>query len=537
MAKFLKGLGPRAQATPQAVPIPGSTQVPNSAGGYAWAVDMWARLDRFLVLGSEGGSYYAREAKLTHENVQAAWECLGADGVRTVNRVVEISEAGRAPRNDPALLVLAMAAGMGDAVTRKAALAALPRVARTGTHLFHFLDYVQEFRGWGRSLRAGVGAWYQAMPVERLAYQVVKYQQRDGWSHRDALRLAHPKTDDAQRNAVYHWVTQGWEGVGDEPHPDEALRLLWAFERAKRAETPAEIVRLIGAYNLPREAVPTSFLASREVWEALLHRMPMEAMVRNLATMTRVGLLAPRSAAARTVAERLGNQQAITRSRLHPIKLLAALMTYERGAGVRGSGTWKPVTSIIDALNDAFYLSFGNVEAAGTRFMLALDVSGSMSVGTVAGVPGLTPRVAAAAMALVTAATEPDYTIMAFSHKLVRLKISARQRLDDVVKATSKLSFGGTDCSLPMRWAMEQGVKVDTFVVLTDSETWYGKVHPAQALRQYREQMGIAARLVVVGMVANRFSIADPNDAGMLDVVGFDTAAPQLISDFAAGRV
>ena len=45
--------------------------------------------------------------------------------------------------------------------------------------------------------------------------------------------------------------------------------------------------------------------------------------------------------------------------------------------------------------------------------------------------------------------------------------------------------------------------------------------------------MGIAAKLVVVGMVSNGFSIADPNDAGMLDAVGFDTATPAVIADFA----
>jgi 60 kDa SS-A/Ro ribonucleoprotein len=35
----------------------------------------------------------------------------------------------------------------------------------------------------------------------------------------------------------------------------------------------------------------------------------------------------------------------------------------------------------------------------------------------------------------------------------------------------------------------------------------------------------------------NGFSIADPNDPGMLDVVGFDTATPQLVSDFARGAL
>src|SRR5262245_56556578 len=54
--------------TPQSAAIPGSSQVPNSAGGFAFAVDDWARLDRFLILGSEGGSYYATERRLTREN-------------------------------------------------------------------------------------------------------------------------------------------------------------------------------------------------------------------------------------------------------------------------------------------------------------------------------------------------------------------------------------------------------------------------------------------------------------------------------------
>ena len=58
-------------------------------------------------------------------------------------------------------------------------------------------------------------------------------------------------------------------------------------------------------------------------------------------------------------------------------------------------------------------------------------------------------------------------------------------------------------------------------------------MHPAQALRAYRDARGIPAKLVVVGMTSNGFSIADPDDAGMLDVVGFDPATPPVIADFA----
>jgi 60 kDa SS-A/Ro ribonucleoprotein len=157
--------------------------------------------------------------------------------------------------------------------------------------------------------------------------------------------------------------------------------------------------------------------------------------------------------------------------------------------------------------------------------------------GRVAGVPNLTPRDASAALALVTAATETRYEFIGFSSKLVPLAISRRQRLDDAIRTVSGLPFMATDCALPVLYAIEKRREIDTFVVLTDSETWYGNVHPAQALEQYRRVSGIDARLVVVGMVSNGFSIADENDPGQLDVVGFDTATPQLISDFARGAL
>jgi 60 kDa SS-A/Ro ribonucleoprotein len=181
----------RLQA-PQSAPIPGSNQVANSAGGFSWAVDSWARLRRFLVLGSEGGSYYAGEWKLTRENAEAVEACSAADGARAGAESVGVSDGGRAPKNDPAIFALAMAAGLGDEPTRKAALEALPRVCRTSTHLFQFATFVEGFRGWGRSLRRAVGRWYAGRSAESLAYQAIKYRQREGMTHRDLLRLAHP---------------------------------------------------------------------------------------------------------------------------------------------------------------------------------------------------------------------------------------------------------------------------------------------------------------------------------------------------------
>jgi 60 kDa SS-A/Ro ribonucleoprotein len=73
---------------------------------------------------------------------------------------------------------------------------------------------------------------------------------------------------------------------------------------------------------------------------------------------------------------------------------------------------------------------------------------------------------------------------------------------------------------------------VSVFITFTASEIWAGNVHPAQALRQYRDAFVGNARVVVVGMTSNSFTLADPNDRGMLDVVCFDTSVPAVISDF-----
>jgi 60 kDa SS-A/Ro ribonucleoprotein len=511
-----------AAVTPQARAIPNN--VPNSAGGYAYAVDDWARLDRFLILGSEGGSYYAGERVLTRDNAAAVLRAIQADGVRAVARIVAISAAGRAPKNDPALFALALAASAADLATRRAALAALPAVARTGTHLFQFAELVQGARGWGRALRRAVGGWYLAQPVDRLAYQLVKYRQRGGWSHRDLLRLAHPETAEPARAALLDWVCRGTES-------DALPPLVRAAAALARTSDAGEAAALIRAENLPREAVPTALLNDPVVWTALLEHMPLTALVRSLAKLTAVGVVAPLGDRLPLVLSALGEAERIAAARLHPLAILLAMRTYAQGHGDRGGLRWEPVQAVIDALNAAFYTAFRAVEPTGKRLLLALDVSGSMGAGRVAG-SSLTPREASAAMALMTAATEANTHIVGFTGGMVQLPLSASMRLDDAVRAVSGLPFDRTDCAQPMLYALERGLKVDAFVVYTDSETWAGSIHPVQALRQYRAQTGIAAKLVVVGMVSNGFSIADPDDAGMLDVVGFDTATPAVIADF-----
>jgi 60 kDa SS-A/Ro ribonucleoprotein len=510
-------------------------QDPNAAGGFTFTVTPEVRLRRFLTLGTDGGTFYTSAAELTKDNAQVVLDFAANNTATLVREVVSISQAGRAPKQNPALFALAAAASLGDDNGRKLALAALGDVARTGTHLFLFAQYVEQFRGWGRGLRRAVGNWYLDKPTDAVAYQAVKYRQREGWSHRDLLRLAHPITDDADRKALFDYIVRG--------STDGVPRIVEGFEKAQAK--PHKAAKYVTKYGLSWEMLPDAALNDREVWEALLDNgVPQTALIRQLPHLTRLGLLDPMGSRTGLVAAQLSDPERLRKARVHPINVLVAQRTYASGHSARGDAEWTPSPAIVDALDAAFYTAFGAVEPSNKRHLLALDVSGSM-MSPISGLP-LSAREASAALALVTAATEPAHMIVGFtsgyagyrsSTGLSPLDISPRRRLDDAIRAVSNLPFGGTDCSLPILAALQQNIEVDVFSVYTDNETWAGPIHPHQALQQYRREVNPNAKLVVVGMTATDFSIADSSDSGMLDVAGFDSATPSLLSGFARGDI
>jgi 60 kDa SS-A/Ro ribonucleoprotein len=216
--------------------------------------------------------------------------------------------------------------------------------------------------------------------------------------------------------------------------------------------------------------------------------------------------------------------------------VLAALLAYKAGHGQKGSLSWTPVPQIVDALNDAFYAAFEFVDSTNKRFYLGIDVSGSMTMGQVAGLDGLTPNMGAAAMAMLIARTEPNYFIGGFSTRFVDLGISRSDRLDAAMRKAQR-DFGGTDCAIAIKHALQNKVPVDAFIIITDGETWAGDQHASQAIVDYRNHTGIDAKLIVMNMVANRTRLVDVTDAGSLDVIGFDASIPSVISGFIGGTV
>ena len=518
-------------------------QSKNRAGGYVFKTEDVDRLKRFLVLGTEGGTMYASETELSQENAQCVFRLAETNHDLLVDTIVDVSLRGAAYRQDATLFSLAVAASVGTDDEKRNALSRLPEVARTGTMLFKFTEYVQQFRGWGRALRRGVANWYLSPEVDKLAYQAVKYRQRDGWTHRDLLRLSHPVSDEPSRRDLFKWITSG--DVGENVPP-----LVNTFKELQSATDVSEVVSVMERDpNVSWEMIPDSFLKEPQVWEQMINKgMPMTALIRQLPRFTNLGIIT--GATKKKILSQLGDEEYLRKSRIHPMQVLVALRTYESGRSMRGSSYWTPDSDIVEALDKAFYKTFTNVKPTGKRLLVALDVSGSMCCQV--GFTGLTAIEASIAMAMIYAKTEENVDFVVFTSKTskngsywgrgddeIRLVNEFRNvnTLGEALELSNGFPFGGTDCALPFEYAYTNRKMYDAVIVLTDNETWAGYQHPYQAAERYRQRYGLDTKFVVIGMTASDSNIVNPEDTNGLAVVGFDPGVVDAIGQFIRGDV
>ena len=293
--------------------------------------------------------------------------------------------------------------------------------------------------------------------------------------------------------------------------------------------------------KIQREHLPTELLNIPQIWNSLLNGMGMTALIRNLGKLSQGGIASSRS---QDIIKMLTDPKSVKDSRVHPLQVLVGMKTYSQGKGDLGSLTWIPNSYITAALSTTFRQAFGNITPTGKRFMFGLDVSGSMSMCMCAGAKNITPREGSVAMAMMTLHAEgaENVHVYGFSNIFYNFngKIRPEMTIQDAIKATD-VPFGATDCALPMiearRMYLQTGIVFDVFCIYTDNETYAPNIHPQVALENYRKETGVDAKLIVVGMVANQLTIADPKDKNTLNLAGFDTATPELISMFVRGQI
>ncbi|KAM9790441.1 RNA-binding protein RO60 isoform 2-T2 [Syngnathus typhle] len=512
-----------------------------------WEVSDKVRLRRLLCYGFEGDVYTAaKEARLSTAQAGALISMLREGrGVEAVNEIKSFAQDGRAVTLDPVVFALALCSQHSEVTTKRATFKAVKDVCQDPAHLFSFLQYKKELKEdmkcgiWGRGLRKAVSDWYNGQDALSLAALVTGCKQREGWSHKDVLRLSHTKPTDEAIALISKYVAKGWKEVqvayGDKENPEEVVKVLSyldVVEKVKHSCDETEVINLIEEHKLEREQLLTAHLKSKFVWRALLKEMPLESVLRILGKMTAKKVLQPGASETQALCERIQNEAALKKAKMHPFSILWASERYKQGQGYRGKTKWATDGSILKALDVAFYKSFLNVQPVGKSFVVAVDVSTSLS----SVVPGtaISDAVAAALITMVFARTEPDTHVLAYSEgALVPCSISADMTLAQTTNELAKIPGGSTDCTLPIAWATENGKAVDVFVILTNSPLWTLTASPVASLKKHRQKTGSPSKLVMCGLTSIGHTTADSEDRGVLSICGFDLGAFCVIRNLA----
>lgn len=554
--------------TAQNKPI-NTNQIKNDAGGYVFKADMWVTLDRFLIMGIPGNTFYVSQKNLVVTHVHVLTDCIKEDGIRCVNRVIELSASGRVVKADAPIFMFALIQKYGDLSTRQYAYDRTYILCNT---FYKLTKLISERKGlglgWSRGLRRAIALWYENKGLPYLIYQALKYPNRNGMSQRQLIRLAHiPRSGDPARDLVYDWLASSKkETRHGHMNSEELAQELWrlyglgqAYARDLLHATPTveQAIKGINGEGFTHEMIPTHLLKEKKVWEALVESMPFTATVRNLNRLSSLKVIDPLSGN-ETIVNRLTNKSHVQLSNIHPISLLIARKVYQSGEGLKGKLNWVPSSWIVTALENAFYHAMNTWPSTGKRLLIGVDISSSMNSVNVSNDIPFKPSELAGALACVLAHIEPSSLIMGFTQKFEPLDINSNTSLADAMKEANNYHnmMGATDCAMPMMYALgfdanqhiqfnriivddyikseREPLLVDAFIILTDNETWIGKIHPQQALDTYRKQVNQNAKLVVVAMQPSRntITIADPEDPLSLDIVGFDASVPQLIQDF-----
>ena len=169
--------------------------------------------------------------------------------------------------------------------------------------------------------------------------------------------------------------------------------------------------------------------------------------------------------------------------------------------------------------------------------LVAVDSSGSMSGSwgwnqlTLGGSPLGSPYEIGCAMAAILKRIEGgNVHVIEVDTQVHTSRITTRTVIREI--GLWRPSGGGTDLSLPFTHALKRKLVVDGFALFTDGETGAGRQHVSQALAAYRRKHNPGAWVVLASMVPVGHSIAEPADAGVLNIAGMDAALPMVTTEF-----
>lgn len=511
---------------PSAGPPPANTR--NAAGGLAYKMSAEHALAQFAATGCLNDTYYTKAEDQLAEVLKLAAAC----DPEFVAKVAIYARDKGAMKDMPALLTAHL-------VTRQDgqsfAKLIFPAVINNGKMLRNFVQALRSGALGRKSLGTVAKRLVQRWFETRDGMALFRNSIGDKPSLADVIRLAHPRPDGPEKAAVHAYLLgkERLDGADYLPRP------IQDYERFKvqGGELPRVPFEMLQGLNL-----------TPENWKQLATQMTWTQLRKNLNTLARHGALKD-NAVARQVVAKLSDRDEVKRAHPMPYELLVAYMSTQASMGVP--------ENVRNALQDAMEHAVDNVPEIPGGVVVCPDISGSMNA-PVTGYRGsatsvVSCRMAAALISSVIMRRNQESGVLPFSDHVVPTRLNPRDSIMTNAQVLARLPSGGTDCSAPIRYLNQTGVRAKTIILVSDNESWvdlrgvyaysrfgYGSTKGDRSTATKEEWNKYARRvpgskLVCLDLAPNS-SVQATDSANTMNIGGFSDAVFDVIARFVNGE-
>lgn len=506
-----------------------ATTATNKAGGPAYSTSEKAALAQFALTGCFNNTYYT-EGSEQLDTVLAFCQKVSPEYIA---RTAVYARENGFMKDMPAVLAAVLA-------TRDVALMKriFPRVMDNALQLKKFSQVIRSGvvgrKSFGTAIRTAIRTWL----VSRRPNQLFKDSVGGDVTLRDVIKLAHPKPDSEERDALYKYLL-------DKEYVFEKLPpLVQHFEKFKKGET-AEV-----------PDVPFQFLTAlplgKEGWTAIAQNARWHMTRMNLNTFKRHGVFEDKKMV-ELVARRLADAEEVRKARVFPYQLLMAYKAAALGQtswGGSGEGGDMP-RLITDALQEALEIAVSNVPSFETSVVVCPDVSGSMK-SPVTGDRGTATSAVecidvAALVSAVFLRNCKESRVIPFEGQVVdtrRLNINPRDSVMTNAQKLASIGGGSTNCAAPLELLNREKAKADLVVYVSDNESWahpyrYSNLRGGPMAEEWArfKTRNRAAKLVCIDLQATEGAVQVKDDPDVLNIAGFSDNVFTVMSMFLRGEL
>jgi 60 kDa SS-A/Ro ribonucleoprotein len=490
----------------------GSTpMVQNEAGGKAYARSDKQALAQFAATGCFGNTYYVSDEQQLAKVIEL---CKKVEPEFVAKVAVYARERGLM-KDMPAVLLALIS--KNTEVCEKA----FNRVINDGKMLRNLVQVIRS----GTTGRKSLGSYLKRKINQTLnswsADRIFKNSIGDKPSLGDVINLSHPKGITPEHEAIFGWLI-GSEKVDATKLPI-ALTNYMTWKQNPTTELPdVPFLMLTSVENLTPEI--WAAIARKATWNQT--RMNLNSFVRhNVFTIPGMDKI---------IADKLRDRDEVLKAKVFPYQLMSAYMN--------AGGNVPPIVAL--ALQEAMEHAIENVPTIAGQVVVAPDISESMDSPATGQRGSATTKVTCRDVAaLISAALirkNPTTRLLPFSNTVQELKVNPLDSVMTNAEHIRRLPSGGTDCSLPLFYLNQHGIKADLVVYVSDNESWLDN--------RYYRRTGMAdewavfkrnnpnARLVCIDITPSATSqVQDGGDR--LNVGGFSDTVFDLIATFARGEM